>query len=336
MSIQENSMKVPLIARRAALALACASLPLGALFSAPAQAQAYPSKLIRVIVPYAPGGSSDNVARLINQKMQENWGQTVLIDHKPGGNTIIGTEALTKAAPDGYTLLIVLNTHSINPLLTTLPYDPIKDFAPITTVGVSEYMLAVNPAMPGTLKEIIAQAKAKPGQLNYSTSGAGGLGHLAGELFNTVAGVKTMHIPYKGGAPSVQALVAGQVQLAFVPPINVIQLIKGSKLRAVAISGKSRLASLPDMPTFEEAGLPGLKVSNWYGMLAPTGTPRDILMKLNGEYNRIQGLADVKEKLQAQGIDPFPQTPEQFGAMIKSDMDTFAKLVKSANIKLEN
>jgi tripartite-type tricarboxylate transporter receptor subunit TctC len=145
-----------------------------------------------------------------------------------------------------------------------------------------------------------------------------------------------MHIPFKGGAPSVQALVAGQVQLAFVPPINVIQLIKGSKLRAVAISGKSRLASLPDMPTFEEAGLPGLKVANWYGMLAPAGTPRDILMKLNGEYNRIQGLADVKEKLQAQGIDPFPQTPEQFGAMIKSDMDTFAKLVKSANIKLEN
>ena len=302
-----------------------------------ATAQTYPSKPIRVIVPYAPGASTDNMARLFGQKMQEAWGQSVFNDYKPGGNTIIGSEALTKAAPDGYTILLVVNTHAINPLLSKLPYDPVKDFAPITTIGLSEYMLAVHPSVPAnTLKDLVAYAKAKNGQLNYSTSGAGGLGHLSAELFNVLAGVKTQHIPFKGGAPSVQALVAGDVQLCFIHPLNVLGQIRAGKLKAIAISGKSRLASLPDMPTFAEAGMPALESTNWFGMLAPAGTPRDILNKLSVEMNRIQTLSDMREKLSVQGVDPFPGSPEQFAALIKSDMDKFAKIVKSANIKLEN
>ncbi len=325
-----TSLAVSSIARSlAAAVLVC--------IAAPAGAQAYPAKPIRVIVPYAPGASTDNMARLFGQKMQEAWGQSVFNDYKPGGNTIIGSEALTKAAPDGYTILLVVNTHAINPLLTKLPYDPIRDFAPITTIGLSEYMLAVHPSVPAnTLRDLVAYAKAKNGQLNYSTSGAGGLGHLSAELFNVLAGVKTQHIPFKGGAPSVQALVAGDVQLCFIHPLNVLGQIRAGKLKAIAISGKSRLASLPDMPTFAEAGMPALESTNWFGMLAPAGTPRDILNKLSVEMNRIQTLSDMKEKLSVQGVDPFPGSPEQFAALIKSDMDKFAKIVKSANIKLEN
>ena len=277
------------------------------------------------------------MARLFGQKMHETWGQSVINDYKPGGNTIIGSEALVRSAPDGYSLLLVLNTHAINPLLNKLPYDPVKDFAPITTIGISEYMLAIHPSVPAnTLKEFVAYVKARPGQLNYSTSGAGGLGHLSGELFNVVAGVKTQHIPFKGGAPSVQALVAGDVQLCFLHPINVPGQIKAGKVKAIAISGKNRLPALPDMPTFTEAGLPALESTNWFGMLAPAGTPRDIINKLSVEMNRIQLAPDTRQKLSAQGVEPYPGSPEQFAALIKSDTDKFAKVVKAANIKLEN
>jgi tripartite-type tricarboxylate transporter receptor subunit TctC len=310
---------------------------LSAALAQPAAAQTYPTKPIRIIVPYAPGASTDNMARLFGTEMQKTWGQSVFNDYKPGGNTIIGSEALTKSPPDGYTILLVVNTHAINPLLSKLPYDPIKDFAPITTIGVSEYMLAVHPSVPAnTLKDFAAYAKAKNGQLNYSTSGAGGLGHLSAELFNMLANVKTQHIPFKGGAPSVQALVAGEVQLCFIHPINVLGQIKAGKLKAIAISGKNRLAALPDMPTFAEAGMPALESTNWFGMLAPAGTPRDILNKLSAEMNRIQMAPEMKEKLTAQGVDPFPGNPDQFAALIKSDMDKYAKVVKAANIKLEN
>lgn len=299
--------------------------------------QAYPSKPIRFILPYAPGASTDNMSRIYGQKLHESWGQPVVNDFKPGGNTIIGSEALVRSAPDGYTILMVLNSHVINPLLTKLPYDTIKDFAPVTTLGISEYMLAIYPGVPaGNLKEIIAYAKSRPGQLNYSSSGAGGLGHLSGELFNVVAGVNTQHVPFKGGAPSVTALVSGEVQMSFIHPINVLGQIKAGKLRAIAISGKNRLAALPDMPTFAEAGLPNFSSTNWFAVLAPAATPRDIINKLSAELNRIQALPDVREKLSAQGVEPYAIGPDQLAALIKSDMDKYAKVVKSANIKLEN
>ena len=299
--------------------------------------QSYPNKPIRVIVPYGPGASTDNVTRIYGQKLLEAWGQSVVVDNKPGGNTVIGSEALVKATPDGYTILLVVNTHVINPLLIPkLPYDPVKDFSPVATIGMQEYVMGINPSVPaGNLKEFIAYARTRPGQLNFSSSGGGGLGHLAGELFNVIAGVKLQHVPYKGGAPAVTDLVAGQVQAMFSSAGAVLPNIRSGRIRALGISGKARLAALPDVPTFTEAGLPAFEATNWFGILAPAATPRDIVSKLSGELVRLQGVADVKEKLNAQGVDPFPGGPEQFAALIKSDLERFAKIVKSANIKLE-
>ena len=297
---------------------------------------AYPVKPIRFILGYAPGGSSDTVARTFGQKLHESLGQPVVVDFRPGGNTVIAAEILTRAAPDGHTLLMVLNTHAIIPLLMKLPYDPIKDFAPVASVGVSPYMLAIHSSLPvSNLKEFIAHARARPGELNYSSSGAGGLGHLSGELFNQLAGVKTQHVPFKGGGPSVIALMSGEVQMSFIIPILVVSHIKSGKLKGIAVSGKQRLAGLPGMPTFAEAGLPQFESTNWFGVLAPAATPRAIISKLSAELNRIQGLNEVKDKLGALGIDPLPGNPEQFAALIKSDTDRFARVVKTAQIKLE-
>ncbi len=312
-------------------AIAIASQP------AVVQAQAaYPVKPIRFILGYAPGGSSDTVARTFGQKLHESLGQPVVVDFRPGGNTVIAAEILTRAAPDGHTLLMVLNTHAIIPLLMKLPYDPIKDFAPVVSVGVSPYMLAIHSSLPvSNLKEFIAHARARPGELNYSSSGAGGLGHLSGELFNQLAGVKTQHVPFKGGGPSVIALMSGEVQMSFIIPILVVGQIKSGKLKGIAVSGKQRLAGLPGMPTFAEAGLPQFESTNWFGVLAPAATPRAIISKMSAELNRIQGLNEVKDKLGALGIDPLPGNPEQFAALIKSDTDRFARVVKTAQIKLE-
>lgn len=299
-------------------------------------AAAYPVKPIRFILGYAPGGSSDTVARTFGQKLHESFGQPVVVDFRPGGNTVIAAEILTRAAPDGYTQLVVLNTHAIIPLLMKLPYDPIKDFAPVASVGVSPYMLAVHASLPvSSLKEFIAHAKARPGELNYSSSGSGGLGHLSGELFNQLAGVKTQHVPFKGGGPSVIALMSGEVQMSFIIPILVVGHIKTGKLKGIAVSGKQRLSGLPTMPTFAEAGLPQFESTNWFGVLAPAATPRTIINKMSAELNRIQVLPEVKDRLGALGIDPLQGNPEQFAALIKSDTDRFARVVKSSNIKLE-
>lgn len=315
--------------------IACAAC-LSALPTNAAQAQAiYPVKPIRFILGYAPGGSSDTVARTFGQKLHESLGQPVVVDFRPGGNTVIAAEILTRAAPDGYTLLMVLNTHAISPLLMKLPYDPVKDFAPVASVGVSPYMLAIHPGVPANnLKDFIAYARSRPGELNYSTSGAGGLGHLSAELFNQLAGVKTQHVPFKGGGPSVIALMSGEVQMSFIIPIIVAAHIKSGKLKGIAVSGKQRLAGLPDTPTFAEAGLPQFESTNWFGVLAPAATPRAIIGKLSAELLRIQMLGDVKDKLGALGIDPLPGNPEQFAALIKTDTEKFAKVVKNAQIKL--
>lgn len=299
--------------------------------------QAYPAKPIRFIVPYGPGASTDNTARIYGQKMLEAWGQPVIVENRAGGNTVTGTEVMVRSPADGYTIMIVANTHAINPLLmANLPYDPVKDFAPVATIGAQEYLLAVNPAVPvKNLREFIAYAKSKPGALNYGSSGSGGLGHLSGELFNSLAGVKMVHIPYKGGAPAVTDLVGGQVQAMIASTSAFLPMLKAGRLRALAISGKVRGAATPDVPTFAEAGLPAFESTNWLGVLVPGATPRDVVNKLSGELTRVQATADVKEKLGNQGIDVWPNGPEQFAAVIKSDMEKFAKIVKSANIKLE-
>ncbi len=315
-----------------------AAAALIAVAGAAAAQQAYPNKPIRMTTPYAPGGSTTILARMVAQKLTESWGQQVIVENRPGGNTVIGTESLAKSAPDGYTIMLTSNIHVINPnLFPNLPYDPVRDFAPIGTVSRIEFVLVVHPSVPAnTLQEFIALAKSSPGKLNYATSGSGGAGHLATEMFSVMTGVKMQHIPYKGGGAALIDLIGGQVDLGFAVPLEFTPHIKSGKLRALAISGEARLPSLPDVPTFTEAGLPGLDIAFWQGILAPAGTPKAIIDKLSAELARILAMPDIREKLVFQGVQPYINTPEQFASLIKADLAKFAKLIKTANIRLEN
>jgi len=298
--------------------------------------QAYPSKAIRMIVPYAAGGPTDVVARLLGPHLTRSLAQPIIVDNRPGGNTIIGTEALAKSAPDGYTIMTMAIAHTIVPSLLPTPYDPIKDFAPVATVVSGELVLVLHPSVPAsTLQELIALAKSKPGELNYGSASTGGPLHLAGELLNMMTGIKTQHIPYKGAAPALADLVAGQVQMLFSPPDTAIPQIKAGKLKAIAISGATRLSALPQVPTFTEAGLPGFNVKNWFGVLAPAGTPRPIIDRLSNEIAKIIAIPEVREKLVSLGMEPFISSPEQFAALIRLDFAQYAKVIKQANIKLE-
>lgn len=300
--------------------------------------QDYPNKPIRFITPYAPGGSTTILARMIAQKLSDTCGQQVFVENRPGGNNVIGSEALARSAADGYTIMLTSNSHVINPnLYPKLPYDPVKDFAPIGTVSRVEYVLVAHPSLPAsTLEALIALAKAKPGQLNYATPGSGGPGHLATEMFSTMTGIKMHHIPYKGGGAMLIDLVGGQVDLGFATPIEFVPQIKSGKLKAIAVSGETRLPTLPQVPTFAEAGLPGLDIAFWQGIFAPGATPKGIVDKLSAELGRILSMPDIKEKLVFQGMEPFINTPDQFAALIKADLAKFAKLIKTANIRLEN
>ncbi len=309
------------------------------LMSATALAQgAYPNRPVRLLVPYPPGGSTTTVTHLVGQKLGVNLGQQVLIDNRPGGNTVIGTQALVRSPADGYTILLITSSHVINPLVMhDLPYDSIKDFAAIGTLVNTYYTLTVHPSVPAnTLREFIALAKAKPGTLNYGSVGSGGIIHLAAELFNSVAGVKTQQVPYKGTGPSVTDLVGGRIQFIINNTLNLAPMVKAGKIRALAVSGNNRSSALPDVPTFAEAGLPAYNAGNWFGILAPAATPRDLVVRLSAELTKVMLMPEVKEQLNNEGLDPFISTPEQFAALMKSEMAKFAKLVESANIKLEN
>jgi len=314
------------------------AIPLALAGAGPAAAQTdYPNRPIRLIVPYAPGGNADPVARMIGQKLEESWGQRVLVDNRAGGNTIIGTTAVAKAAPDGYTLETIFATHVILPhLYDTLPYDPIKDFAPVATITMNEQLMVVHPSVPAnTLQEFIALAKSKPGELNFASNASGGVTHLAEELFCLAAGIKVQHVPYKGGGPAVAALLAGDVQMSFSPPLVALPLIKAGRLKVLAVSGERRLSTLPQVPTFAEAGLPGLDAKVWFGILAPAATPKPVIDKLSAELARIMSLPDVKEKLGDLGQEPYITTPDQFAALLKSDGAKYGKVIKAANIKLD-
>ena len=296
----------------------------------------YPSKPIRLIVPFPPGGSTTIVARLIGQKLTDSWGQQVVVDNRGGGNTIIGSEAMVKAAPDGYTLLHVTSTHVINPSLLKTPYDAVKDFAPVATMVGTETLMVVNPQVPASnLQEFIALAKAKPGQLNFATSGSGTTNHLANELFSIMAGIKMQHIPHKGAGPAVTDLIGGQVQLFMNNSLPLTPFVKAGRIRAIAVSGESRLLSLPDVPTFTQAGLPGYEVKSWQGILAPAKTPKPIVDKLSDEVARILRRPEVRDNLLVMGADPFVSTPQQFSELIKLDLVKYAKLIKEAKIRLE-
>ena len=305
--------------------------------AAAAQAQMdYPSKPIRMVVPFPPGGTPNTLARMVGQRFTDSWGQPVLVDNRPGANTVIGTDAVAKAAPDGYTLLSMSSAHITTPLLVPTPYDAIRDFSAVATLAASEFVMVTHAGVPAaSLREFIALAASKPGQLNYASSGNGGAPHLAGELMNLTAGIKLQHIPYKGMGPAVTDLLGGQVQIAFAPPSNFIAHIKTGKLKALAISGDSRSQALPQVPTFAEAGMPGFEARAWYGILGPAGMPREIVGKLSAEVAAMLAQPDMREKLASQGADPLVSTPERFAAMMRADSARLTKVVKAANIKLE-
>ena len=296
----------------------------------------YPTRAVHFITPFPPGGSLDPMTRMAAQKLGERWGQPTVVENRPGANTIIGTQAVARAAPDGYTLLVVGTPFVVMPSLFPAPYDVQRDFAPITSMARSRQILVVNPALPvRTLKELITFASSRPGQINYSSSGAGNINHLSAELLNMIAGIKLQHIPYKGGGPAVTDVISGQVQVSFQVPISVIQHVKTGRLRALAVSGQTRLPALPQVLTFAEAGLPAYEITGWNGMFAPAATPRDIIEKISLEMAKILALPEIIERFTAQGLEPMILSTEQFTAFLKADLAKYAKLIKDAKIKVE-
>ena len=300
---------------------------------------AYPVRPIRVIITVAPGGGSDITTRAVAQKLTEAWGQQVIVDNRPGGNGIVGMEIAAHATPDGYTLLLgTIGPVAVNPsLYRKLPYDTLRDYAPIARAVSALNMLVVHPSLPvQSVKELIAYAKANTKKLNFGSSGVGFADHLAGELFNTLAGVNMQHVPYKGGAPAMIDLLGGQLQLIFATVSTAIIHVKAGKIRPLAVTSAKRVDQFADLPTVAEAGVPGFAVDNWYGFFAPGGTPRPIVLKLHGEINRILELPDVKERLQGLGIFSFlAPTPEAFGAYIKSEIDKYAKVVQQSGVRID-
>jgi tripartite-type tricarboxylate transporter receptor subunit TctC len=300
-------------------------------------AQTYPAKPIRIVVPYPPGGFNDTLGRTFAAKFSEAWGQPAFVENKPGANTVIGTDFVAKSAPDGYTLLIVAFPFAVTPsLLKNMPYDTVKDFAPVVWAAVSPNVLVVNPSLPvKSVAELVALAKAKPNSLSYASTGNGSSNHISMELFKSLAGVEIVHIPYKGSGPAVTDLLGGQVQLMFDNAPNVMPQVKAGKLRALGMSSAKRSSFAPDIPTVAESGVPGYEVAVWFGLVAPAGTPREIVQKLNAEAMRILAMPDVRERFLSQGVEPVGSTPEQFGEHIKSQMTKWAKVVQDAGVKAE-
>jgi len=322
--------------RRTTLLLAAAAL--GVLGQTHAQPAAYPTRPVRLVVPFPAGGTTDILARAVGQKLTEAWGQPVVIDNRPGAAGNIGSELVAKSAPDGYTLLMgTVGTHAINAsLYARMPYDHVKDFVPVILVAGVPNVLVVNPAVPvNSVQDLIAYAKANPGKLNFASSGSGTSIHLAGELFKTMAGVQMTHIPYKGSSPALQDLAGGQVQLMFDNLPSALALIKGGKLRAVAVTSTTRAAAIPDVPTVAESGLPGFEASSWFGILAPAGTPAPIVAKINGDVAKWLASPEAKEKLLSQGANAVGGTPEDFAKHIHAETAKWAKVVKESGAKVD-
>ena len=309
-----------------------------ALSSLHALAQSYPTKAIHMIVPYPPGGSADILARAIGQKLGDGLGQPIIIDNRPGAGTAIGTEATARSAPDGYTIMIgTVSSHAINPSLNSkLGYDPVKDFAPISLVASIPFVLLVHPSLPvKSVQELISLAKQKPGQLNFSSAGNGTSNHLAGELFKSMAGVDIVHIPYKGSAPALNDLLAGQVNMMFDLVLTAAPHVKAGTVRGLAVTGTKRSAVLPQLPTVAEAGVPGYEVSAWFGLFAPADTPAAIVQRLNAETRRAMAASDMRERLASQGAEPITDSPAEFAAYVQSERDKWAKVVKASGMKIE-
>ena len=303
-----------------------------------AQAAAFPSKPMRLIIPAAPGGGTDILGRIVAKKISENVGQTVIVDNRAGGSGFIAAEQTARMPPDGYTILIApIATFGLAPsIYKSLPFDPVRDFAPISRGVVVTNVLVVHPSLPvKTAKEFLALAKARPKALNYGTSGYGSAAHLASELFALNGGVEFVHVPYKGGGPAVADLVAGHIQFSFATAPSALALIKGGKLRALGVTTPNRFPSLPDVPTISEAVFPGFEASNWYAFVAPANTPNDIVAKLNAELHRAMASPDVLQALLTQGMEPTPSTPEELHVFMKSEIAKWAEVVKARGIKVE-
>jgi tripartite-type tricarboxylate transporter receptor subunit TctC len=317
--------------------IAAAAIALGLAGSALAQTPAFPSKPMTIVVPASPGGAIDLLARLIGQKMTETWGQPVTVDNKAGATGIIGTEFVAKAAPDGHVLVLVASSHAINPsLVKRLPYDTIKSFEPVAHTHVVPLVVVVSNSVPATtLKELVAYGKANPGKLSFASSGPGGAPHMSGELFKSMAGIDMVHIPYKGSTVAHPDLISGRTSLMFdtVAAINV--QIKAGTVRPLGVTTLQRSFVLPSVPTVAEAGLPGYDTSTWGALLAPAGTPKAVVAKLNAEVTRILALPDVRQKLQDAGIEPGQGSPEQVSAFLEKEMVKWAKVAKDAGIQPE-
>lgn len=311
-----------------------------AFLSLPAAAQdPYPSKPIRMIVGYAPGGGTDVIARLISARMTELVGQSVIVENRPGNSGILAAAQVTKSPADGYTLMMgVVSLNAIQPsLVPNLPFDPVKDFAPVTLTASVPHLIVVHPSMAATsVRELIVYAKANPGKLSYPSAGNGTTPHIAGELFASMAGVKMVHVPYKSTGQSMPDLLAGRLEVGFDTLPSAVVHVRSGKLRALAVTSAKRLADFPAIPTVEEAGLPGYRFSTWYGVFAPAGTPPAVVNRLHAEINKAMQSAELRAKYAEMGVyDTVTPTPEEFASLVRDDIAKFAKLVKDANIKIE-
>jgi tripartite-type tricarboxylate transporter receptor subunit TctC len=322
----------------------CAALMLAALSlciatnPGTARAQAYPTKTVRMVIPFPPGGSLDITGRLIAQKLTEMWGQPVVVENKPGAGGNIGADFVAKSPPDGYTILMgALSTHAVNPsLYKTMPYDATKDFAPITLIAITPNVLVVNASSPvNNVKEFIAYTKANPGKLSFGSGSNGSAGHLAGELYKVETGTDAVHIPFKGGAPATQALLAGDTQFMFDNLANAMAQVKAGKLKALAVTTGQRSKLVPDLPTMAEAGLPGFDISTWYGFFAPAGTPPAVVARWNADVTKILNSPEVRDKIMADGAEPAPDTPEQFSQFIAKELAKYARIVKASGAKVD-
>ena len=307
-------------------------------FAAPAGAADFPTKPIRFVVPFAPGGSTDTLARTMGQKVSASLGQQVVVDNRTGANGNIGMEIVAKAPPDGHTIVLgyIANVGIGPSLFDKLPYDPVKDYEPVTLIATSPNVLVAHPSVPAqNLKEVIALAKAKPGTLSFASTGVASVGHLTGELLNQLAGVKINHVPYKGSGQAVTDILGGHIQLMYAGFSSTLTHIKSGKLRALAQTGAKRSAALADVPTIAEQGFPGFEATAWYGVMAPAKTPKPIVGRLNAEFVKALKAPDVREKLSALGFEIEASTPEHFGAYIKSEIKKWAKVVKASGAKPE-
>ncbi|MBI3042257.1 MAG: tripartite tricarboxylate transporter substrate binding protein [Betaproteobacteria bacterium] len=312
--------------------LSCLLLPVAI---AAAQAQNYPTRPVRLIVPFPAGGSTDIIGRTVGQKLSEIWGQPVVVDNRPGGSTVIGTDIVAKSPPDGHTLLITPAPFTIVPgLIARLPYDPARDFEPIILINTTPLVVVVHPGVPAkSIKELIALAKRKPGMLNYGSSGSGGSNHLAGELFNAMAGVKMVHIPYKGNAPALADLVGGHVDVVFNGLTSAIALIKAGKLRPLAVTSLNRAGALPEMPSLNELGLKGFQAVACNGINAPARTPGEIVAKINADVLKVIRSPELAARLKAEGSDPVGNSPAEYATFLREEIAKWSKVIKQAGIK---